>query len=564
MLKSLYVNNIALINKQNAEFSEKINVFSGETGAGKSIIIDALNFMLGAKADRSLIRHGEEKARVEGVFSLENREDVKQILSDFDILEEDDLLISRTLTYNGKNEIRANGRVITLSMLKEITHKLVDVHGQSEHFALSKISTHLELLDKYGKDKVEKEKVKFKEKYDNYLALKKELSSFGGSEGERERLLDLYGYQIEEIESAELEEGEEEELIARFAQITNVEKIAKNLSGAMLALSGEEGANIGLGVAKDCISYIDNLDKRLPDIKSRINSCLIEINDVADTLTEILDSLNFDDREADKIADRLERIKALKRKYGHTYQDIMRYLEKTKKEYEKLKNASERIADLLVEIDLAKQEVKKQGAVLTQVRKYVAQKFSEQITDELRNLGMENAQFDVMFKEGEFEELLSKNGLDEVEFMFSANLGEPLMPLIKVISGGEMSRFMLGLKSITAELDSISTLVFDEIDTGISGKIAHVVAEKFIKISKTKQLIIITHLPQIAATGDNNLLISKSAVDGHTETKIKSLNSEEKILELVRLSGAKEANDIAITSAKQLEEHYSNIKSITY
>jgi len=177
---------------------------------------------------------------------------------------------------------------------------------------------------------------------------------------------------------------------------------------------------------------------------------------------------------------------------------------------------------------------------------------------------MENAQFDVMFKEGDFEELLSKNGLDEVEFMFSANLGEPLMPLIKVISGGEMSRFMLGLKSITAELDSISTLVFDEIDTGISGKIAHVVAEKFVKISKTKQLIIITHLPQIAATGDNNLLISKSAVDGHTETKIKNLNREEKILELVRLSGAKEANDIAITSAKQLEEHYSNIKSITY
>ncbi|MBR2070213.1 MAG: DNA repair protein RecN, partial [Clostridia bacterium] len=324
------------------------------------------------------------------------------------------------------------------------------------------------------------------------------------------------------------------------------------------------GANIGLGVAKDCISYIDNLDKRLPDIKSRINSCLIEINDVADTLTEILDGLNFDDREADKIADRLERIKALKRKYGQTYQDIMRYLEKTKKEYDKLKNASERIADLLLDIDFAKQEIKKIGGELTKARKDVAQQFSKKITDELRNLGMENAQFDVMFKEGDFEELLSKNGLDEVEFMFSANLGEPLMPLIKVISGGEMSRFMLGLKSITAELDSISTLVFDEIDTGISGKIAHVVAEKFVKISKTKQLIIITHLPQIAATGDNNLLISKSAVDGHTETKIKSLNGEEKILELVRLSGAKEANDIAITSAKQLEEHYSNIKSITY
>ena len=561
MLKSLFIKNVALISRLSVDFDEKINVFSGETGAGKSIIIDALEFLLGAKADKSLIRHGEDTSVVEGVFDVTNCLAVKSLLSELNFDEDDEILISRSMALSGRNEIKINGRSVTLSVLRDVTSKLVDVHGQSEHFALSKVSTHLELLDKFGKAELSDKKAAYTKEYEKYVALKKELAAFGGDEGERARLIDLYSFQIEEIEEANLFEGEEEELSARFALVTNAEKIATALSGAHEAMSGEMGAMSSLSAARDFLSSIDNLSDKIPELKERLSSCLIELDDVSETISDMVEELDFDDREADKIAERLERIKALKRKYGKNYAEIAAFLERTKKECEKLVNASEEIERLNAEIEKQRQTLKIVGNALTKERKTVAKRFSDKIVSELKELGMENASFDVEFKDGDFDELLSKDGLDSVEFMFSANLGEPLMPLIKVISGGEMSRFMLGLKTITAGLDNIGTLVFDEIDTGISGKIAHVVAEKFVRLSKSCQLLVITHLPQIAATADKSLFIAKGVVGDHTETSVKVLSEDEKLSELVRLSGAKAESSAAKENAKELEEYYKTLKN---
>ncbi len=561
MLKSILIKNIALIKELSVCFDEKINVFSGETGAGKSIIIDALEFLLGAKADKSLIRHGEDSAIVEGVFDIFDNTSVKATLVELGFSEDDELLITRSMTASGRNEIRINGRASTLSMLREITSKLVDVHGQSEHFALSKVATHLELLDKFGSDEILEKKQNFEKEYNVLTGLKKELASFGGNERERARLIDLYSFEIEEIEEAKLQDGEEEELNARFSLVTHAEKIAAALSAAHEELSGETGGIGVISCAKDSLSMIDSLSDEIPPLKERLKGCLIELEDISETINDIAEKLDFDEREADTIAERLEKIKTLKRKYGKNIEEIFAYLEKTRAEYDKLTNAAEEIERLTFEIEKQTEKLRKLGAELTIIRKKVAKSFSERIVSELKELGMENADFAVSFLDGEFEELLSKGGIDSVEFMFSANLGEPLMPLVKVISGGEMSRFMLGLKSITAGIDNIGTLVFDEIDTGISGKIAHVVAEKFIKLSKNCQLLVITHLPQIAATGDENLLISKSVVDNHTETSIRILSEEEKISEIVRLTGAKEESSAAKENARELFEHYRKLKT---
>lgn len=560
MLKSLFIKNVALIKELSVCFDERINIFSGETGAGKSIIIDALEFMLGAKADKSLIRHGEETALVEGVFDISGSALAKSTLQGFGFDDDDEVMITRSMTVSGRNEIRINGRASTLAMLRELTSKLVDVHGQSEHFALSKVSTHLELLDKFGKDELSLKKEEFAAEYGKFTALKRELGTFGGSEGERARLIDLYGFQIEEIEEANLKEGEEDELNARFSVVTHAEKIATALSAAHEAMTGEIGGMTAFSAAREELSSIESLSDKIPPLKERLTSCLIELEDITETVSDLAEELNFDEREADIIADRLERIKSLKRKYGNGYEEIQEYLKKTREEYDKLTNAADEIARISAEISRQEGVLRRLGEDLSNARRDVAKKFSSRIVTELKELGMENASFEVEFKDGTFEELLTKDGIDSVEFMFSANMGEPLMPLVKVISGGEMSRFMLGLKSITAGIDNIGTLVFDEIDTGISGKIAHVVAEKFIKLSKNCQLLVITHLPQIAACGDENLLIAKGVKDGHTETSVRLLSCDERVSEIIRLSGAKEESDAACKNARELISHYQNLK----
>lgn len=558
MLNSLSINNIALITKLTTDFDEKLNIFSGETGAGKSIIIDAINFMLGAKTNKSLIRNGEEFALVEGAFDISGRQDIEEILLDLGIETDETLIISRQMNLKGKNTIRVNGKIVSLSMLRGISRMLVDVHGQSEHFTLAKIATHIDLLDKFGKNEIKNFKNEYIFAYDELQKLYKELNSFGGSDAERAHLIDLYNFQITEIEEANLTLDEEEQLNERFRLITNAEKIATSLEETLKALSVENGGIFSLSIASNELNSISHLNEQFPELVNRINSIRYECEDIESTLSDIQTELNFDDREADRVADRLELIKRLERKYGANITSIFEYLERTKKEYDKLTKSEEEISRINEGIEKAKIKTNDYAKKLTNVRKVVAKQFEELILKELSDLGIENANFEVYFKET--NGVLTRNGSDDVEFMFSANLGQPLKPLVKVISGGEMSRFMLALKSITAELDNIDTMIFDEIDTGISGKIAHVVAEKFINLSRNHQVIVITHLPQICATGDKNLLIAKNIIDEHTETTINVLSKDEKIVEVARLSGSKELNEITKNHAIELIDYYDKLK----
>ena len=560
MLQSLFINNIALIEKLNIDFHSELNIFSGETGAGKSIIIDSLNFMLGAKTDKTLIRNGENQAVVQGVFDISKRADIKILMEEIGLEEEDLLIVSRLMSVKGKNEIRINGKVVTLSMLREISHKLVDVHGQSEHFMLSKVTAHLELVDNFAKSTITKIKEDFANAYTKLNNLQKELGAFGGSEAEMQRLIDLYSFQVKEIDEANLEIGEEESLLEKYKIIMNIEKISSNLSGAITSLSGEAGALTTVGSAFTQLNTIASMNDKITGLVERLKVIKFECADIDESLKDVQGDLAFDERESDKITDRIEQIKKLKRKYGADVNAVLVFRDKAKAEYDKLTSSEELIADLKINIEKQENITLNIAEKLSEERKIKSAELEKYIVTELKELGMENSRFEVMFKDNERKTMTKSTGLDDVEFMFSANLGEPMKPLIKVISGGEMSRFMLALKSITSELDDIDTMIFDEIDSGISGKIAHVVAEKFIKISRHQQIIVITHLPQIASTGDCNLFITKAVENGATKTSISPLSQQEKILEVARLSGGNELTNATLAHAEELISHYDKIK----
>ena len=384
MLQSLFINNIALIEKLNIDFHSELNIFSGETGAGKSIIIDSLNFMLGAKIDKTLIRNGENQAVVEGVFDISEREEVKILMTEIGIEDEDVLIISRLMSIKGKNEIRINGKVVTLSMLREFSHKLVDVHGQSEHFMLSKVTAHLELVDSFAKATVIPIKDDFAIAYDKLSNLHKELNAFGGSEAEMQRLIDLYSFQVKEIEDANLQVGEEEELLEKHKIIVNMEKISSNLSGAITAIGSETGALIAVSSALTQLNSIATMNDKIANLVERLKVIKFECADIDETLKDIEGELSFDEREADKISDRLEQIKKLKRKYGGDITAILKFLDKAKKEYEKLTSSEEIIEELKIKIEKQQKIALEIAVKLSDERKLKAKEFEKYIIVELQ------------------------------------------------------------------------------------------------------------------------------------------------------------------------------------
>ncbi len=554
MLQSLSIRNIALIDSLNVNLETGLNVFSGETGSGKSIIVDSLNFLLGGRADKTLIRYGEETARVEGVFDVFGTP-AQEALVELGFEREDTVIITRTFSLSGRSEIRLNGRPITLSMLRSVSEKLVDVHGQSEHQSLISVGTHLDLVDKFGKEECALLLARVGSAYDALCAVDRELSKFGGSEEERLRTVDLLEYQIEEIENAALYDGEEEELKRARTLAMNREKIAQGLAESVSMLSrGPQNASDGVFESARILSGLASYSPELDALSERLNSMRIELQDISDSLEDFADNMQFDGAEADRIEERYETIKALKRKYGHDIPAIFAYLEDAKERLLTLQQAEERIAELSKEREKCVDELYAASCDLSAVRKEVANRFENAIVRELADLGMKGSRFVVEFAPLPQKEdaTFTANGLDMAEFMFSANTGEPLKPLAKVISGGEMSRFMLAVKKITCELDRIPTMIFDEIDTGISGKIARIVAEKFADVSKESQIIAITHLPQIAAMADANYLISKHVIEGKTLTRMNRLAEEEIVLEIARLSGSVELTEAARKNAEEL------------
>lgn len=561
MIKSLSIKNIALIENLEVEFFEGFNVLSGETGAGKSIIIDSLNFVLGDRADKTLIRHGENFASVEAVFDIFGNTAVQNKLEEYGLDADDVLIVSRTMNENGRNECRINRKTSNLSTLRELVSLLVDIHSQNEHQTLLHPENYIGIIDDYSAKKSYPLLEKYKIARKNYLSVKKEIESYSDA-SDRERKMDLYSFQIEEIEKAALEEGEEDKLISLRAKLNNMERILTSVASAFDVLDGDSGSSAvrEVSTAMAHLRSLEQYGEEFALLGERLDSVKIELADIAETLKTSVDADEFDERTLGKTESRIRVIRDIKRKYGATVAEVNAYLENARKEYEKLCNAESRLEELKGELNSLADKMKKAAKALHMQRAESAEKFSSEILLHIRELGMNDAQFAAEVSEISDIENYTAEGADRVSFMLSPNKGEPPKPLNKVASGGELSRFMLALKTILADAEAIDTLIFDEIDTGISGNVAKKVGERLSCIAAKRQVIVVTHLAQIAALADTHYLIEKTSDKVKTHTGLKLLNEEERIFELVRLTGGFNESESSIMHAKELMAWAESIK----
>ena len=549
MLQKLIIKNIALIDSAEISFSKGLNVLSGETGAGKSVIIESLNFVLGAKADKTLIRSGKNECSVIAEFDVANNEVIKTVYAELDFDCEEILIVSRKFTIDGKSSIKINGNSATVSMLRKFTSVLVDVHGQSEHFNLLKTSNQLLLLDKFGGGELSLLKQQLLTQYKEYKELLSKLEDLGGDENQRLIKIDVLNYQINEISNANLQEDEEENLMTIKQKLNNQEKILTALRCVVDGIGCEGGIEDVLANITKSISNISSFDNDYAELYNNLESVFSQVTDIQSNATDLIDNFEVSEYNPYEIDERLDLIKRLKSKYGSTISDIHNFLENAVLEKSQLENFAEKRILLEKEKSILQKKIFENYNKLSSIRKSVAHNLQNNVLNELKELGMSKANFVVTFLDKptfdncKFD---SSNGFDEIEFKFSANLGEPLKPLSMVISGGEMSRFMLAIKAQTAKYNEISTFIFDEIDVGISGNIAKVVAEKFAKISLSTQIIAITHLPQISAMADNNLLIEKKEINEKTITSVRQLNYGDKVYEILRLAGGDKNSRVSI------------------
>ena len=538
MLKTLYLKNIALVDEAEIAFSEGLNVLSGETGAGKSVILDSIDFVLGAKADKGMIRSGQSECSVRAEFTCEP-ELLRPVLEELDLEESDTLLIVRRLNADGRGSLKVNGCPMTATMLRKLTSQLVDVHGQSEHFFLLKETNQLRLLDQIVGTEGERAEVAslLKER----RAYAEKLSSLGGDEGERERRADILRFQIDELENAALKEGEEEELTALRTKYQNAEKILGGLKTVRDALLSDGGASDAVNTAHRGLISIEKYGDYAA-LSERLESALAEIEDIGETAESLAEELDIDEREAERVENRLDEIRSLKKKYGGSVEEALGFLSRAKEELQLLENSAEECEKLKALLDGNAKKLYSACEALTKKRKEGAEGFTRRVTEELKTLNIPSARFEIAFEPYTEEDLPRANveGLDRVKFLFSANAGEPVKELGKIISGGEMSRFMLAVKAQLSAIGTIGTYIFDEIDAGIGGKTARIVAEKFADIAKTTQIIAVSHLAQIAAFADRQFLIEKKEEEGRTYSRIRALEEEERAGELVRLLGGEQ------------------------
>ena len=567
MIKQLNIQNIALIEEVKIKFDNGLNVLSGETGAGKSIIIDSLNFLLGKRADKSLIKHGKDYAFVEGVFEItETETEILEYLKNINIEPDTTIIINRTMTQVGKNTCKINGEIVSLSMLKKLCEMLVDIFGQHDQQILLDTSNHLEMLDQISQEEISKQKEFLNIKISKLNEINKKINELGGDESSRERIMDILRFEIEQIESANLSQDEYSDLLKEKSKLINSEKIYENLKFVTDTLNGDYSL---LSNLKNCSNYLSNIeefDNLILNQKDRINSTRYELEDIFDTLQSILDNINFSPERLDEIEERLDLISTLKRKYGATINDIITYLNNSKDKLYELENCKEQINNLNIEKLKILEEIYAICVKLTEIRQNLSKVLEEKIIIELKELGMKNAQFKVLFNNDynldNIESKYSCTGADNVEFLFSANLGEELKPLTKIISGGELSRFMLGFKCISNELNIKKTFVFDEIDNGIGGTTGTIVAKKLTKISKFNQVLCVTHLAQICAFADCNFKVEKTEVENKTKSILTKLNEEEKIIEITRMIGSASNNEFAQLHSKELVNEANKFKTL--
>ena len=559
MLNRLYVKNIALIQEANIQFDKKFNVLSGETGSGKSIILDSINFVLGSKADKNLIRYGSDEAFVKAEFTVDADSAAVAELENMDIECDGTIVISRKYSQEGKGSIKINGNSVSASMLRKVTAHLVDVHGQSEHFFLLNEKNQLSLIDGLCQSEIKYVKTELSDLIAQKRVIKKEIEELGGDEQERERKLDLLDYQIKEIENAEVRIGEYDELIAKKKVLDNLEKISVALSEIKGILSDDSGCTDLLSTASRVISQISGYGDDYMAISDRIENLSVEAEDISQTISDLADGLSFDENEAQYIEERLTLLKNLMRKYGNGEEAVLSYYDDAVRQYEALSSAAENIEKLFKNLSAIDDKIYDCCIRLSDIRKTTCKTFTKKVADELKSLNIPNAKFEVEFAtfDRSSARLNDVNGSDDISFMFSANKGEPLKPLSKIISGGEMSRFMLSVKTQLKDINGISTYIFDEIDSGISGVTARAVAEKFVAISKNTQIIAVSHLPQVCAAANCQFLISKTDDGQTTVTNIRKLSPEERVREIVRLTGS-QPSEAATAHAKELLAFFGN------
>lgn len=557
MLLSLKIKNFALIADQTIEFDKGFNVLVGETGSGKSLILDALAFALGEKASKINMRTGESKMFVQAVFDNYSSE-VNDWLEQNGIETDDYLIISRTQNLEGKTECRINGVMVTVGLLKSMAELLVDAYAQNENIELLKVKNHIKILDAYVQEEVEPIKTKIIEQIKCLNELQEQMSFIGGNQANRERELELLNYQINDIESANLIVGEDDELKQKIEKLSNFEKIFDNVKQSNDLLSN---VLLDLSNASNSLEYAGKFDDELKKFNQRLVSCKIEIDDINDSLSTYLSDIDFNQNELAELDLRLEAIKLLKKKYGAAIPDVLEYLQKIKIDYDNLLFGEEKLIKLQKQFDVIRQELYDLSIKLSCIRQKVSKDIESMVMQELSFLGFKNALFKVSFapipevNDAEF----TKNGLDNIEFLLSANAGEELKSLSKTISGGEMSRFMLALKNVFAKCLNSLTLVFDEVDTGISGEIGQCVAERLAKLSKNSQLICITHLCQVSAMADKYIFVKKDVLENKTFTTVKYLNDDEVIKYIAIASGA-QPTEVAMQFAKELKQKATDFK----
>ncbi len=557
MLLNLHINNIALIDELDIAFSAGLNVLSGETGAGKSIIVDSLNLVLGERADRELIKSGEERAVVEAVFDIGNHERVKRVLDKNEIEPMGDtVVLSRELWRNDRNVCRVNGTLVTLATVKQISDLLVDIHGQHEHQTLLHAKNHLAFIDRFGESDIKPLRKEAKTLYEDYASFKRSIELLCGDERERERNLDLLRFQIDEISAAKLRPNEEEDLIEDKKRLQAAEKIMETLNSGYDGLfEGDDGFAV-LDRMKDIINMFEkiaDIDPAYQGIMERLNEAYYLAEETGMEIREQRDAFYHEPDALSKIEERINEINHLKRKYGNSIEEIFTYLARSEKEYDRLVNAEEQLGILTEKIKETESRLYQACTALSEARRKTASVFETMMLKELGDLGMAGAGFKADFLDipEQGDASYTVNGFDKVSFYITLNPGEPLKPLSKVASGGEISRIMLSFKNILGRLDVIETNVFDEIDTGISGRIANVVAEKLAAIAKQRQVICVTHLAQIAAHADRHFLIQKTIEDNRTATATIPLDMDGRVNEIARLAGGNDT-ELSLQHAHEL------------
>ena len=547
MLELLHIENIAIIEAADIEFAPGFNALTGETGAGKSIVIDSLSAVLGQRTSRELIRTGAEKAFVSAAFSGM----APELTEELGIQPEADgtLLLQREIQTDGKNVCRVNGRPVTVGQLRALGARLLNIHGQHDGQQLLDEGQHIVYLDSFGR--VESLAITYAEKYKNFTDIRRQIGALQMDEAEKARRVDTLQYQIEELRRAKLKPGEEEELTARRGMLRNAEKFLGAVAGADYALNGDDsggGALSALRQAQDALSGVRHLDDAFGQLYERLGEAYSEVYDIAATVEDKRGELDVSPGELDRVESRMDLLYRLKKKYGATVEDMLDYQARCEAELAQIEDAGDTLARLEQALSKAEKEARQAAQALSDARKAAAEQLTAQILAELQQLDMGKIRFAVDFA----EKPLDSDGMDTVRFLMSANVGEELRPIHKIASGGELARIMLAMKNVLSEQDHVGTMVFDEVDTGVSGRAAQKVAEKMARISRRKQVLCVTHLPQLAAMADTHFSVEKGERGGRTYTEVRRLDREQRRRELARLTGGSHVSQTMLDGAEEL------------